>query len=193
MQVLVNAMSASFAPALPTLLFPPDLRKYIEVYCSFGQGFVATIAYNMILILACCFYAFKTRKVPSNYNESKFIAVSVYSTLVLFLAVIPVYTTALEVLQKVATLSAALQINAGLTLGLVYLPKLYGIHFADELNVQEWRTRMTGTGNKVSSISGIGRVVNKRNHSEMTNNKTKDTVESLDTISITGPIESQID
>ncbi|XP_022092779.1 metabotropic glutamate receptor 3-like [Acanthaster planci] len=150
-QVLVSVISVSFAPALPTFLFPPDLRKYVEIYCSFGQGFVATIVYNMIIILVCCFYAFKTRKVPSNYNESKFIAISVYSTLVLFLAVIPVYTTALHVLQKVATLSAALQLNASLTLALVYLPKLYGIHFADELNVQEWRT----TANQIGSISGI--------------------------------------
>ncbi|XP_038060044.1 metabotropic glutamate receptor 4-like [Patiria miniata] len=181
-QVFASIMSASVAPSQPTILLPPDVRKYVELYCSFGEGFTASIAYNAAIILACCFYAFKTRKVPSNYNESKFIAVSVYSTLVLFLAVIPVYTTALQVLQKVATLSAALQMNASLTLALVYLPKLYGIHFAHELNVQEWRT--TTAGNQIGSVSGTVNQMKPDSASDLT----KQTNECAGTSSNGGPM-----
>ena len=117
----------------------------MEIFCNFGMGFLASCVYNLLLILACCYYAFKTRKVPSNYNESKFIAVSVYSTLVLCLAAVPVYTTAVAVIQKAAALCVALLLNAYLTLVCVYLPKLYAVRFVDDLEVSDWRDT-TGVG-----------------------------------------------
>ena len=64
-----------------------------------------------------------------------------YSTLIVCLAAVPVYSTAVIVLQKVATLSMALLLNAYLTLVCIYLPKLYAIHFAvdEDLSVVTWR------------------------------------------------------
>ena len=96
--------------------------------------------YNLLIVVACCYFAFRARKVPSNYNESKFIGISVYSTLIVCLSAVPVYTTADSITQKVATLCMALLLNAYLTLVCLYIPKLYAIHFAgDNLTIENWR------------------------------------------------------
>ena len=103
--------------------------------------------YNIVLILTCCVYAFKARKVPDNYNESRFIAISVYSTVIVCLAAIPVYSTAVDVAQKVATLSVVLLFNTYLTLVCLYLPKLYAIRFhVDEGRNENFATGAAGTG-----------------------------------------------
>ena len=85
--------------------------------------------YNALIILLCCYYAFKARKVPDNYNESRFIALSVYSTVVVCLAAIPVFVTATTALQKVSTICLVLLVNAYISLICLYLPKIYAIYF----------------------------------------------------------------
>ncbi|XP_038071125.1 metabotropic glutamate receptor 4-like [Patiria miniata] len=152
-QLLISICSVIWAPSLPKLYQQSKYKNYVEIFCEFGRGFLASCVYNLLLILVCCYYAFKTRKVPSNYNESKFIAVSVYSTLVLCLAAVPVYTTAVAVLQKVATLCMALLLNAYLTLVCVYLPKLYAARFVEDLEVADWRSRSEATTQSRASTS----------------------------------------
>ena len=147
-------MSAIFSPTTVAILFTPPYDQTIEIYCQFNNGFIASCSYNLLIIITCCYYAFKTRKVPSNYNESKFIGISIYSTLLVSLAAIPVYLTAVAALQKIASLCLALLLNAFLTLLVLYLPKLYAIHFVDaDLAVEEWRTmNTTSSGGRGGSV-----------------------------------------
>ncbi|XP_022097707.1 metabotropic glutamate receptor-like [Acanthaster planci] len=132
--VVICTAGTLISPTAPAKLYFSPPTGYIEAYCAFGFGSLVSTLFNLLLVLACCYYAFKARKVPSNYNESKFIAISVYSTLVFGMAAVPVYITATTVLQKVATLCVAILLNAVLTLLCVYLPKIYAIHF--QLDVQ---------------------------------------------------------
>ncbi|XP_038046932.1 metabotropic glutamate receptor 1-like [Patiria miniata] len=165
--VVVAVAGTLASPTLPAKLifYPP--ADYIEAFCKFGNGFLASLICNLLIVLVCCYYAFKARKVPSNYNESKFIAISVYSTLVFGMAAVPVYITAATVLQKVATLCVAILLNSFLTLFCVYLPKLYAIQLARDVQVSEWRANdksSSGTGStgvqstvgtiKVQPVSG---------------------------------------
>ena len=146
---------------MPAKLFFSPPTNYIEAYCEFGNGFLASIIYNLLLILACCYYAFKSRKVPSNYNESKFIAVSVYSTLVFSVAAVAVYITAAAVLQKVATICIAILLTSIQALFFVYLPKMYAILLAKDVELCEWRVNTSSTdATKTSAASrrGIAKV-----------------------------------
>ncbi|XP_072046039.1 metabotropic glutamate receptor 5-like [Amphiura filiformis] len=148
-QILAACCSASINPSKPNYMFTSPRRDNIELYCTLGTGFLISVGYNGIIIVACCFYAFKARKVPSNYNESKFIAASVYSTVVVCVSLIPVYTTAVGAVQKVSALCAALLLTAYITLVCLYLPKLYAIHFVNndgDLQIQNWRTSSTRVG-----------------------------------------------
>uniref|UniRef100_A0A1I8JPE8 G_PROTEIN_RECEP_F3_4 domain-containing protein n=1 Tax=Macrostomum lignano TaxID=282301 RepID=A0A1I8JPE8_9PLAT len=52
---------------------------------------VVSLLYNMILIVLCTLYAFKTRNIPENFNEAKYIAFTMYSTCIVWLAFIAIY------------------------------------------------------------------------------------------------------
>lgn len=52
---------------------------------------IMSLMYNMILILLCTLYAFKTRKIPENFNEAKYIGFTMYSTCIVWLAFLPIY------------------------------------------------------------------------------------------------------
>ena len=47
--------------------------------------------YSMVLITVCTFYAIKTRKVPENFNEAKYIGFTMYTTCIIWLAFVPLY------------------------------------------------------------------------------------------------------
>ena len=50
-----------------------------------------SLLYNMILIILCTVYAVKTRKIPSNFNEAKYIGFTMYSTCIVWMAFIPIF------------------------------------------------------------------------------------------------------
>lgn len=52
---------------------------------------IISLVYNMVLILLCTTYAFKTRKIPENFNEAKYIGFAMYSTCIVWLAFVPIY------------------------------------------------------------------------------------------------------
>ena len=101
------------------------------MYCRPSHGVLISLAYDVIIIIGSCYYAFRARIVPDNFNESKFIAVNVYSTLGVGLSAAAIYTTATYVAQKIAAINVSLLVNTYISLFCLYLPKLYVIHFPD--------------------------------------------------------------
>ncbi|XP_038058587.1 metabotropic glutamate receptor 4-like [Patiria miniata] len=128
-QVICVIVTSAVHPCQPQLLTFRPREPRLELYCVFDTGFLVSSTYNLVLILACCVFAFLARRVPDNYNESKFIGASVYSTLLACLAAITVYYTSRDSLQKVAAICMAVLLNAYLTAACVYIPKLYAIRF----------------------------------------------------------------
>ena len=147
-QVIILLVGAFIAPTNRVVLVLDRYVMYSELYCSFGYGFLAACAYNAILILLCCYYAFRTRSVPDNYNESKFIGVSVYSNVVVCLSVVPVHSVAKAALHKVAIVCVALIVNAYLHTLCVYVPKIYAVRVISDDNDQ---SRSLSTKNKTAN------------------------------------------
>lgn len=50
-----------------------------------------SLGFNMLLIVLCTVYAFKTRKIPENFNETKYIGFTMYATCIIWLAFVPIY------------------------------------------------------------------------------------------------------
>ena len=105
----------------------------------FFQTMVMFLAYNLLLICACTVYAFKTRKLPDNFNESRFISLCVYTTLVLWGAFIPAYFTVSSGRHKVLLLSLVLLLNGTVALILLFISKLYALLCVEEgtMNVND--------------------------------------------------------
>lgn len=55
------------------------------------KWFLLSLLYDALLIILCTVYAIKTRKVPENFNEAKFIGFTMYTTCIIWLAFVPIY------------------------------------------------------------------------------------------------------
>lgn len=92
------------------VLEPPYVRPYhpfgkrdeIVLKCGLGdQWFMMSLVYNVLLIVICTMYAVKTRKIPENFNESKYIGFTMYTTCIIWLAFIPIYFGTLNTFQVI--------------------------------------------------------------------------------------------
>nr|XP_002732197.1 PREDICTED: metabotropic glutamate receptor 3-like [Saccoglossus kowalevskii] len=136
LQVIISTTWLIVLPPEAILIVPVPKEKHVELSCNISENEVITsLCFNVLLVVMCSYYAFKARKVPSNYNETRFITVSVYTTLVIWLAFIPTYFTTNRSYFKVTVLSLAMILNASVTLVCLYMPKIYAVHFLKEVDI----------------------------------------------------------
>ncbi|KAM3915642.1 metabotropic glutamate receptor 3-like [Leptodactylus fuscus] len=77
-------------PAEVTESISPD-NKYRILMCKSGDMTILfSLLYDVLLILLCTAYAFKTRKYPENFNEAKCIGFTMYTTCIIWLAFLPI-------------------------------------------------------------------------------------------------------
>ena len=116
-------------------------NKYsTELKCgeSFHSGLPVSLAYNFILLLITTYFAFRARKVPQNFNEAKFINLTVYTLCVLWLAFIPTYyaTASLGTAYQIGSLVIVIILNATVTLCILFMPKMYYLFFQKQAECQ---------------------------------------------------------
>ncbi|BFZ06211.1 hypothetical protein BsWGS_09250 [Bradybaena similaris] len=135
-------------------------EKMVELSCDMTlPGIVSFLAYNLVLVCACAMFAFKTRRLPDNFNESRFISMCVYTTLVIWLAFIPTYFTASMESIRGLLLSVALLLNHTVAVIFLFLPKLYAIRYmaTECLNNHKLHTGDThiasGCSNRVGAMN----------------------------------------
>ncbi|XP_033122460.1 metabotropic glutamate receptor-like [Anneissia japonica] len=151
---------------------PVLYQREVTLSCNFQQGEIITSSmYNLILIGLCCYYAIRTRKLPDNFKETKFIGVIVYTTMFIFVAFIPSYFVVTEPVTRVAILSIAVVCNASTTLVCLFLSKLYAVYFVIDGN--EPGTRTSGVpiahcNNKAAVVGDFDTVKNETVSTENT-------------------------
>ncbi|KAJ4918921.1 hypothetical protein JOQ06_000794 [Pogonophryne albipinna] len=111
----------------------PSIREVFLICNTSSMGVVAPLGYNGLLILSCTYYAFKTRNVPANFNEAKYIAFTMYTTCIIWLAFIPIYFGSN---YKIITTSFSVSLSVTVALGCMFTPKMYIILAKPERNVR---------------------------------------------------------
>uniref|UniRef100_A0A8C6KTC0 Metabotropic glutamate receptor 5 n=1 Tax=Nothobranchius furzeri TaxID=105023 RepID=A0A8C6KTC0_NOTFU len=103
----------------------PSIRQVNLICNTTNLGVVAPLGYNGLLILSCTFYAFKTRNVPANFNEAKYIAFTMYTTCIIWLAFVPIYFGSN---YKIITMCFSVSLSATVALCCMFVPKLRRPH-----------------------------------------------------------------
>lgn len=89
------------------------------------------------IAVVCTVYAVKTRKCPEGFNETRYIAFTNYTTLILWLAFVPLYLVSTSNAIRVVTLALSLSLSAFVQLGCLFFPKVYIVLMKPEKNTKE--------------------------------------------------------
>ncbi|KTG44586.1 hypothetical protein cypCar_00000616 [Cyprinus carpio] len=102
---------------------------------------IGCLSYSMVLMVTCTVYAIKSRGVPETFNEAKPIGFTMYTTCIIWLAFVPIFFGTSQSTEKMfiqtTTLTVSMSLSATVSLGMLYIPKVYVIIFHPEQNVQK--------------------------------------------------------
>jgi 7 transmembrane sweet-taste receptor of 3 GCPR len=94
---------------------------------------LSPLAFIFLLIIMCTCYAFKTRNVPENFNETKFVGFAIYTTCVIWIAFFPIYYgSEMQIITKCLCIS----LSSIMTLIFMFFPKIYIILLHPEKNIR---------------------------------------------------------
>ncbi|XP_061523821.1 glutamate receptor, metabotropic 8a isoform X2 [Phycodurus eques] len=100
---------------------------------------ICSLGYSILLMVTCTVYAIKTRGVPETFNEAKPIGFTMYTTCIIWLAFIPIFfgtsQSAERMYIQTTTLTVSLSLSASVSLGMLYVSKVYIILLHPEQNV----------------------------------------------------------
>ncbi len=140
-QVVITCIVIGLECAIITVILiiePADSEKeYIDasrvrLACNTTtMGIIVPLGFDIFLIAMCTLYAIKTRNLPENFNEAKFIGFTMYTTCIIWLAFVPIYFGSDS---KVITMCLAITLSATVALILLFLPKIYIIICKPERN-----------------------------------------------------------
>ncbi|XP_028922962.2 metabotropic glutamate receptor 6 [Ornithorhynchus anatinus] len=102
---------------------------------------ICCLSYSIVLMVTCTVFAIKARGVPETFNEAKPIGFTMYTTCIVWLAFVPIFFGTAQSAEKIyiqtTTLTVSMSLSASVSLGMLYVPKVYIIIFHPEQNVQK--------------------------------------------------------
>ncbi|XP_077462924.1 metabotropic glutamate receptor 6-like isoform X2 [Stigmatopora argus] len=126
----------------------PDLARGILKCDMSDLSLICCLSYSMVLMVTCTVYAVKSRGVPETFNEAKPIGFTMYTTCIVWLAFVPIFFGTAQSTEKMfiqtATLTVSMTLSASVSLGMLYIPKVYVILFQPEQNIQKRKRSFKG-------------------------------------------------
>uniref|UniRef100_A0AAY4BJ73 G-protein coupled receptors family 3 profile domain-containing protein n=1 Tax=Denticeps clupeoides TaxID=299321 RepID=A0AAY4BJ73_9TELE len=119
----------------------PELARGILKCDMSDLSLICCLSYSIVLMVTCTVYAVKSRGVPETFNEAKPIGFTMYTTCIIWLAFVPIFFGTAQSTEKMyiqtTTLTVSMSLSAYVSLGMLYIPKVYVIIFHPEQNVQK--------------------------------------------------------
>uniref|UniRef100_A0A8C2VBY9 Glutamate metabotropic receptor 3 n=1 Tax=Chinchilla lanigera TaxID=34839 RepID=A0A8C2VBY9_CHILA len=131
----------------------PEKRETVILKCNVrDSSMLISLAYDVVLVILCTVYAFKTRKCPENFNEAKFIGFTMYTTCIIWLAFLPIfYVTSSDYRVQTTTMCISVSLSGFVVLGCLFAPKVHIVLFQPQKNVVTHRLHLNRF-----SVSGAG-------------------------------------
>lgn len=124
-QVLISVIWLIAEPPGTEILLSRTSRE-LRCRASPYIGFSVFLGYNFVLLILSTYYAFRTRNVPANFNETKFVSITLYTICIIWLAFIPIHfsITMFGVLFETVSLVLGVILSAGTTLCCLFISKV---------------------------------------------------------------------
>lgn len=151
-EIAIIAASLILEPA-SSMLHYPSLDSVHLICNTTTYGIAAPLGFDFFLIIMCTIYAVKTRNVPENFNEAKFIGFTMYTTLVIWIAFIPIYFGSQV---KVLTMCLSISFSAIVALVLLFFPKCYIMIFKPEKNNRSYFTTAKNVRCHIGYVPTVG-------------------------------------
>ncbi|KAL8558852.1 hypothetical protein ACOMHN_031781 [Nucella lapillus] len=164
-QILFTSVWLLMEPPGTRHHYPERREPIVILKCSSDDfSFLVSLVYNILLIIICTVYAVKTRKIPENFNESKFIGFAMYTTCIIWLAFVPIYFGTLNSFRiQITTLCVSISLSATVALLCLFMPKVYIIIFQPQKNVR--KLTMNSASYKMAPSGSAGNTNNYSSHS----------------------------
>ncbi|XP_069503595.1 metabotropic glutamate receptor 8-like isoform X2 [Ambystoma mexicanum] len=131
---------------------------------------ICCLSYSIVLMVTCTVYAIKARGVPENFNEAKPIGFTMYTTCIVWLAFVPIFFGTAQSADKIyiqtTTLTVSMSLSASVSLGMLYVPKVYVIIFHPEQNVQKRKRSFKAIATAATMSSRLSQKHNERQNGE---------------------------
>ena len=136
-QVMLTALWLVARPARATETYLSEEEKLI-LECKVNPvHFLVSMSYVIVLMVLCTVYAFKTRKFPKNFNESKYIGFTLYATCTVYVVFFAFFLN-MDDKWTVDLLIAGLSVLLGLiTLLGLFAQKIFIVIFLKEVQVMD--------------------------------------------------------
>lgn len=142
MQCLITMIWVLSKPSVAVEYY--GYEDHVILECSTDDFSVAiNLSFNVILMFISTVYAFLTRNFPRNFNEAKYIGVTMYISCSVWVVFLPCYLNAADSIWKSYFLCSSLFLIGTVTLLGLFLPKIVLIYFGSA--VEPTDTMLTGT------------------------------------------------
>ena len=139
-----------------SVLIPSDYSVDLRCTANVYAGLSVSLTYNGILLACSTFFAFRTRHVPSEFNETKLIGLCCYTICTIWAVFIPSYfgTAALGGMFTASSQVMAIVLSATCILGTLFMPKIY-LLFCKKTEHDETTIQLrTGQRASIASLGG---------------------------------------
>ena len=113
-------------------------REELVLQCKVDElSFSVNLCYVMVLMVLCTAYAFKTRTFPKNFNESKYIGITMYITCAVWMCFFPFYLNTKYSSTHIYLISGACVVIGLVTLIGLFAQKVYIVYVVKDLRTDD--------------------------------------------------------